>query len=256
MKIRVFTTIQTILLAGFLIAASYAQDKVIFDNGNIYTVYNSPTIATKFTVSQPYVITQIANYHWNNARGATPGTISLKDSNGNVYGPWSTAGSPGQGGVPNAYWTANPNVKIPAGEYTVIDSSPATWAHNSQSGNRGFSSVKGYLWKPPTQRQLVAIVENQSKHNVLIWQDPYEPKGPQDVLTYHLEPGWKTGLKVKITSDGIIKFVAGTGGASSTGQYNKVIGSCTWKDDPSNTSRVPYVIFTAGEQIVCRDGKR
>lgn len=256
MKTRVFTIIQIILLTAYLITANYAQERVIFEIGNIYTVYNNPTNPTKFTLSQPHVITSIVNYHWNNARGVTPGTISLKDSTGKIYGPWNTKGSLGQGGVPNAYWTATPNVKIPAGEYTVIDSSPATWAQNSASDSRGFTAVKGYLWKPAGQRQLVAIVENQSKYNVLIWQDPYEPKTPQDVLNYHLEPGWKSGLKVKITSNGVIKFVAGSDGATSTGQYNKVLGSCAWNDDPNNNSRVPHVIFTANEQVVCRDGKR
>ncbi|MEK7723658.1 MAG: hypothetical protein AAB336_04865 [Acidobacteriota bacterium] len=234
----------------------FGQDRVIFENGNIYTVYNNPTSPTKFVLTQPFVITSIVTYHWNNARGSKPGTIGLRDSKGNVYGAWSTTGSPGQGGVPNAYWKATPNVKIPAGEFTVIDSEPTTWAQNSGSKNSGFTIVRGYLWKPTGQRQLVAIVENQSKVNVLIWQDPYEPKGPQDVLNYHLEPGWKTGLKVIITANGVIKFVAGSGGSTSTGQYNKVLGSCTWNDDPSNTSRVPHVIFTANQQIVCRDGKR
>jgi hypothetical protein len=256
MRTRIFTIIQIVLLIGFVTTVNQAQEKVLFDNGNIYTVYNNPTSPTKFTLSQPQVITTLVNYHWNYARGANPGTISLRDSSGKVYGPWSTKGSLGQGGVPNAYWTATPNAKLPAGEYTVIDSEPATWAQNSGSRNAGFTRVVGYLWKPTPQRQLVAIVENQSNHNVLIWQDPYEPKGMQDVLNYHLEPGWKTGLKVKITSDGIIKFVAGTGGASSTGQFNKVIGNCTWKDDPSNTTRVPHVIFMANEEIVCRDGKK
>ena len=51
-------------------------------------------------------ITAIQTYHWNNAQGATPGTISLRAQDGTVYGPFPTTGSPGQGGVPNAYWTA------------------------------------------------------------------------------------------------------------------------------------------------------
>ena len=254
MKIRVFTTIQIILLIGFLITATFAQEKVIFDNWNIYTVYNNPTSATKFTIKQVQIVTTIINYHWNNGRGATPGTIAIKDSTGNIYGPWNTKGSPGQGGVPNAYWTAYPNAKLPAGEYTVIDSDPQTWAGNSNSGNSGFSKIMGN--SPMPQRELVAIVENQSNGNVLIWQDGYEPRDMQGVLKYHLEPGWKSSLKVKITANGQIKFMAGSGGASETGQYNKVIGSCLWKDDPSNTSRIPYVVFDSSKQLVCRDGKK
>jgi hypothetical protein len=46
--------------------------------------------------------------------------------------------------VPNAYWTVYPNVTLPAGTYTVIDSDPATWSHNAESSNRGFVRVEGY----------------------------------------------------------------------------------------------------------------
>lgn len=233
-----------------------AQEKVIFDNGNIYGVANNPTALTKFTVTQPHVITLITNYHWNNGRGSKVGTIALKDSSGQIYGPWKASGSNGQGGVPNAYWTVQPNVKIPAGEFTVVDSDSPTWSQNSQSGGRGFSTVKGYLWKPATKRQLVATVENQSNQNVLIWQDPYEPKSPMDVLKYHLEPGWKTGLKVTVNADGTIKFIAGSGGASDTGQYNKVIGSCIWTDNPNDPNRIPYIVFDANKRLQCRDGRK
>ncbi|HRH42838.1 MAG TPA: hypothetical protein PKY82_14515 [Pyrinomonadaceae bacterium] len=254
MKTRVFITIQIVLLIGFLITAAFAQEKVIFDNWNVYTVYNNPTSNTTFTIKQVQIVTTIINYHWNNGRGATPGTIAIKDSTGNIYGPWNTKGSPGQGGVPNAIWTAYPNAKLPAGTYTVIDSDPQTWARNSSSGNSGFSKILGN--SPMPQRELIAIVENQSNVNVLIWQDGYAPRDMQDVLKYHLEPGWKSSLKVKITANGQIKFIAGSGGASETGQFNKVIGSCMWADDPSNNGRIPYVIFDSSKQLVCRDGKK
>ncbi|MGZ9190602.1 MAG: hypothetical protein ACXW39_11160, partial [Nitrospira sp.] len=72
------------------------------------------------------------------------GTIALRDATGLLFGPWGVAGSAGQGGVPNAFWTATPNVTLPAGTYTIIDSEPTTWSQNSQSGNRGFSTVKSY----------------------------------------------------------------------------------------------------------------
>mgnify|MGYP001067284206 CR=1 FL=1 len=118
------------------------QSSVSFDNGNIGGVSNGPTQPTTFTLNEPRILTLIQNYHWNSARGATPGTIALRGSDGRSYGPWQTAGTPGQGGVPNAYWTARPNEILPAGTYTVIDSSPATWSHNGQSGNRGFTRVE------------------------------------------------------------------------------------------------------------------
>jgi choice-of-anchor C domain-containing protein len=43
--------------------------------------------------------------------------------------------------VPNANWIATPNVVIPAGTYTVIDSDPSTWSQNSGSGGQGFAAV-------------------------------------------------------------------------------------------------------------------
>jgi hypothetical protein len=90
------------------------------------------------------MITLIRDYHWNSARGATPGSIALRDASGRLWGPWPASGSPGQGGVPNAYWTAYPQAVLPAGTYTVIDSDPASWSHNAESNNRGFVRVEGY----------------------------------------------------------------------------------------------------------------
>jgi hypothetical protein len=124
--------------------AAPVQGQLIFEVGNIGGVGNGPSKATKFTLAAPHVITLIRNYHWNSARGAAPGTISLKSKDGGSHGPWQSTGSPGQGGVPNAYWTAYPNATLPAGTYTVVDSDPATWSHNAESNNRGFVRVEGY----------------------------------------------------------------------------------------------------------------
>ena len=121
-----------------------AKGNVIYNNGNTGGVYNKPSRATTFTLRAPHVITLITNYHWNNGRGATPGTIALRGSDGRTYGSWRTSGSPGQGGVPNAYWNAAPNVTLPAGTYTVVDSNPATWAQNSESGGAGHTKIEGY----------------------------------------------------------------------------------------------------------------
>lgn len=121
-----------------------AKGSMLFDNGNIGSVSNKPTRPTTFTIKEPHVITLIQNYHWNNARGARPGTIGFRGENGLTYGPWQATGSPGQAGVPDAYWTVRPQVSIPAGTYTVIDSDPGSWAHNSTSFGRGFTHVEGY----------------------------------------------------------------------------------------------------------------
>src|SRR5690606_11893197 len=47
------------------------------------------------------------------------------------------------GGVPNAYWTAITDFRVPAGRYTVVDSSPGTWAWASDTGGRGMVTVWG-----------------------------------------------------------------------------------------------------------------
>ena len=118
---------------------------MVFDNGNIGGVDNKPTRATTFSISQTKTITKIVDYHWNNGRGTSQtGSIALRDAQGRTWGPWRTSGTPGQGGVPNAYWTATPNVRLPPGNYTVIDSDPATWAQNSGSQGAGHTRIEGH----------------------------------------------------------------------------------------------------------------
>jgi hypothetical protein len=111
--------------------------------GNIYAVQNNPSRPSEFILDSPFVITYLYTYHWNDARGKIPGTIALRDQNGKLYGPYQATGRPGQGGVPNAYWEVTLSVTVPAGEYTVVDSEPATWSCNIDSGNRGFAIVRG-----------------------------------------------------------------------------------------------------------------
>ena len=117
-----------------------AAEITLYHNNNIYAVDNNPTNPTIFTLTDSYRITSITTYHWNYGSGtATPGTISLKDSSGNIFGPWNATGSPGQGGVPNAVWTVQPNVVIGPGTYTIVDSDNATWSQNSDSNNQGMT---------------------------------------------------------------------------------------------------------------------
>jgi hypothetical protein len=126
--------------------AQSAQPQIVklFDNGNIYAVQNRPTRRTQFTLAQPVHLTKILTYHWNNGRGAAAGTISLRNSAGETFGPWETDGLPGQGGVPSAYWVVEGDLELPAGTYTVIDSDPATWSHNAGTGGAGIVIAEGY----------------------------------------------------------------------------------------------------------------
>ncbi|PIQ27683.1 hypothetical protein COW36_07245 [bacterium (Candidatus Blackallbacteria) CG17_big_fil_post_rev_8_21_14_2_50_48_46] len=105
-----------------------------FDNGNILAVLNGAPCAPVVTTTRAYLLTEINNYHWNDAKGqAPPGQIGLRSSTGVIYGPWDVSTRPGQGGVPNAYWYAQPQIVLPAGSYTVTDSHPESWSYNAAS---------------------------------------------------------------------------------------------------------------------------
>ncbi len=119
--------------------------ETIFNNWNNLGVANngaSPTFTLQPT--DPNILCYIDDYHWNNGAGAAPGTIDLKDAAGVPLGPWAAVGTPGQGGVKDANWRATPPVAValkPNVKYTVVDSNPATWSQNQQSGGLGFSRV-------------------------------------------------------------------------------------------------------------------
>jgi hypothetical protein len=115
----------------------------VFNNFNTDGVANRPTAPTVFAIRQPYTIASVLTYHWNGGRGQPGGTIGLRSSDGRVYGPWRVTAKPGQGGAPNVQWIAEPNVSIPPGTYTVIDSDVATWSQNVRSGGQGFAEIHG-----------------------------------------------------------------------------------------------------------------
>lgn len=125
-----------------LAAPGYAAEETIFSLSNPGGVQNGPTSPTTFTTTKAYKITYFWTYHWNDGRGAPEGTLGLRSSDWKTYGPWQVSTTPGQGDVPDANWIASPNVDIPAGKYTVIDSDPSTWAQNPSSGGRGFAEIR------------------------------------------------------------------------------------------------------------------
>jgi len=111
---------------------------------NVAGVTPGAKTSPKFTLKAPTVLTSIATYHWMPGGAPAPGTISLKGDDGKTYGPWNAVGTPGQGGVANAYWTVIPNVTLPAGAYAVIDSHPASWSWNTESGGAGMAVGRGH----------------------------------------------------------------------------------------------------------------
>ncbi len=117
-------------------------EQQVFNNNNISGVNNNPSTATTFRTDRPWLVTYVMTYHWNGGRGQTPGAISLRHQDGTSYGPWQTRGRPNQGSQTNLCWECWPSVVIKPGVYTVIDSHPASWAWNAQSGG-GIAEIKG-----------------------------------------------------------------------------------------------------------------
>jgi hypothetical protein len=120
-----------------------AVEEQFFQVLSLGAAYNGATAPTTFSISESWLVTYILTYHWNNAEGAAPGTVGLRAADGTTYGPWQATGEPGQGGVPNANWVVRPNVVIPPGTYTVLDSDPSTWAQNEETGGVGMSWGSG-----------------------------------------------------------------------------------------------------------------
>jgi hypothetical protein len=123
--------------------------------GNIAAVVNGPRKNTVIAIKRPIFVRKLGTYHWNNARGRTPGVIALNRPDGTEVGRWAARGKPGQGGVPNAYWEADVNQRLDEGSYVLTTSSNETWATNAGVGWRGFYSMDYQLLRQePTPEPL------------------------------------------------------------------------------------------------------
>jgi hypothetical protein len=127
--------------ASTALVASVASVAVVFDNSNISGVANGG-VSPVVVFDRPHLIASIRTYHWNGARGATPGTHALKGESGSSFGPWPAVGYSGFQDAPNVDWYSTPNITVPAGRYTVIDSAPATWSQNAMSNGEGFVTIR------------------------------------------------------------------------------------------------------------------
>lgn len=105
-------------------------------------VVSGPTAPTRFTLARSFLLARITTYHWNDGRGASPGTIGLIGDDGRRWGPWPATGKPGSG-ASNVNWVAEPAIPLPAGTYTVVDSDPSSWSQNGETGGAGFVWVEG-----------------------------------------------------------------------------------------------------------------
>jgi hypothetical protein len=148
-------TLISVLAAGILLffAPEAARASDLYNNTNGGGVSNGPTGKTAFGLTCNAHITQLVTYHWNNGRGATPGTISIQSNQtGKIYGPFAAHGSSGQNNAPNVNWIADVSFDLPGGKgltglatysYVVIDSNNATWSMDPQSAYRGFAIIRG-----------------------------------------------------------------------------------------------------------------
>ena len=122
------------------VRAAPAALEDVFNNGNIGGVMSGPTSPTTFTLAVARHVVSFDTYHYFNG-GALPGLLGLRHADGTEYGPWQSTGGVGQGGVQNASWICHPEILLPAGSYTVLDSGAATWSYNDESGGAGFAHL-------------------------------------------------------------------------------------------------------------------
>jgi hypothetical protein len=116
-------------------------DPVIVRNGAGGGVSPGAKRPTIFELDGDFLITQVITYHY--AAGVAPGTIAIESDDGTLYGPWQAAGAVGSGGHANSYWWVQPNIVLPHGRYTVIDSDPSTWSTEAVTQGAGIVQIWG-----------------------------------------------------------------------------------------------------------------
>lgn len=147
------------------------QPYMLYTTNNIDGVGSAPSgpsSPAQFTVTGQTHIAKISNYHYG--YDYVPGTISLVDAASTVYGPWDTVNESG-------YWCAYPNVGVPAGTYTVIDSQPGSWSFNSSSGDAGMTEIVGYSVISGATSQTYTIQPADAGHRILFEVIPEDVDG-------------------------------------------------------------------------------
>jgi hypothetical protein len=111
----------------------------IWRAGNVGGILDKHAPATPPTVihDRVYYVTEVYSYHWNGSKGAPAGEVSMRGADGTTYGPWKTEL------FNKVYWLARPNIEMPAGTYTLLDSAPETWAQNAESKGQGMGWAVG-----------------------------------------------------------------------------------------------------------------
>jgi hypothetical protein len=133
--VKLIPLLVTIFCFALLMDCARA-DIVIFSVYSPGDVKNRPPAQIKFKIYEEQFITKIRTYHWNDGKGADPGIIGLRGSNGFAEN-WLARGE-SDATVENAYWVVYPNKNLPPGNYTLVDSDISTWSYNDDTDGRGF----------------------------------------------------------------------------------------------------------------------
>lgn len=133
---------------------------LLYTTNNIGGVTSDPTgppNPAAFAVSDETVISKISNYHYGTAD--TPGTISLQEAGGTTYGPWNA--------VLDGYWRVYPDITIPAGTYTVLDSKGDSWSFNSESDNAGMTEIVGFTLISGATDSMYTLQDEDEEHALM-----------------------------------------------------------------------------------------
>lgn len=127
------------LSIAFLLAYA-ANGATLVSNVNVSGVTNCnwpgqncqvATVGEEFTILDPWLITRIKTYQndGSNHTGAEPGAVGFIDLDTSSIFSWSPDVS-----STDIEWVAFPNAVLPAGNYRVWSSDPASWSYNSATG--------------------------------------------------------------------------------------------------------------------------
>ncbi|MFL5296082.1 MAG: hypothetical protein ACJ798_06840 [Phenylobacterium sp.] len=136
------------LALGASLLSAPVQARDLCNNFNTDGVTNPPRAQTYCGLpsaagqTATYHVTQLVTYHYNAGRGAAPGMISLRGTNGRMYS-FLAHDDAGRRGLPSYNWIADVNMDVPADNYAVIDSDWNSWSNNARSGGWGFAIVRG-----------------------------------------------------------------------------------------------------------------
>ena len=144
-RLGVITAVLFSLIVSPAVSVLAEQDseEKLWSNMNTGAVQNNPPKEKEITLRDNAVLlTRISTYHWNNGKGAEPGTIYLYEGNKQL-GSWKATGRSGSG-VNNVHWDAKTNVVLyPDHTYTVKVSDNKSWSWNEASGNCGMFELYG-----------------------------------------------------------------------------------------------------------------